>query len=105
MTGIKQAERLLLSAIAEGHIPHACFISCADFDMAEILARKAAAAAKAAAHAAAIVVLTGDDAGGYELIGNVGLVCGKVQGGLALPFIPYRLVLFAVLALDGAPGD
>ena len=43
MTGIKQAERRLLSAIAEGHIPHACFISCADYDMAEVLAKKAAA--------------------------------------------------------------
>lgn len=43
MTGIKQAERRLLSAIAEGRILHACFISCPDFDMAEILAKKAAA--------------------------------------------------------------
>lgn len=43
MTGIKQAERRLLSAIAEGHIPHACFISCPDYDMAEVLAKKAAA--------------------------------------------------------------
>lgn len=33
----------MLSAIAEGHIPHACFISCPDYDMAEMLARKAAA--------------------------------------------------------------
>ena len=43
MTGIKQAERRLLSAIAEGRIPHACFISCVDYDMAEVLAKKAAA--------------------------------------------------------------
>ncbi len=43
MTGIRQAERRLLSAIAEGHIPHACFISCPDYDMAEVLAKKAAA--------------------------------------------------------------
>ncbi len=42
-TGIHQAEGRLLSAIAEGHISHACFISCPDLDMAEILARKAAA--------------------------------------------------------------
>ena len=65
----------------------------------------AAAAAKAAAHAAVVIILAGDDAGGDKLIGNGGLVGGKVQGGLALPVIPCGLVLFAVLALDGATGD
>ena len=33
----------MLSAIAEGHVPHACFISCSDLLMAETIAKRAAA--------------------------------------------------------------
>jgi len=58
--GIARAEERLLSAIAGGRVPHACFISCPDLLMAEAMARRAAALHCTGRADAGRLALTGD---------------------------------------------